>query len=89
MKQAIIVQNLRCGGCANTITKKLTAISGVQNLNINIEASEISFESENESVTNSVITQLAALGYPQATDDNSLALKAKSFVSCATGKFSS
>lgn len=38
----IIIANLRCNGCMTTITKKLTAIAGVQEVNINLENSEVS-----------------------------------------------
>jgi len=88
MRESIVVQNLRCGGCANTITKKLASIEDVKDISIAIETSEISFETENEITITKVIEQLKALGYPEETKHNSLALKAKSFVSCATGKLS-
>ena len=88
MKRSIIVQNLRCGGCANTITKKLASIEDVRDISIEIEASEISFETESDATMNKVIEQLKTLGYPEERAHNSLSLKAKSFVSCATGKLS-
>ena len=89
MKTQITVQNLRCGGCANTITKKLSVINDVKDISIAIEASQISFETEHKDTIGKVIEQLKVLGYPEETKHNSLASKAKSFVSCATGKLSS
>ncbi len=88
MKTSIIVQNLKCGGCAHTITTKLSDIKAISNLNIDVDESKISFEYSNEKDVLQVKEKLKALGYPSIEDDNDLLLKAKSFVSCATGKFS-
>ena len=88
MKTSIIVQNLKCGGCAHTISTKLSEIKSISNLNVDVEESEISFEYFNENDILQVKGKLKALGYPSIDDDNDLMLKAKSFVSCATGKFS-
>ncbi len=88
MRTSITVQNLRCGGCANTITKKLTALKGVSAIAISIETSQVSFETEDDTTVAKVTEQLKALGYPEENRRNSLSFKAKSFVSCATGKFS-
>lgn len=87
MKTSVIVQNLRCNGCANTITSKLLEIENISNIKVDIEASEIHFNYINETDINHVIHKLKALGYPQISDDNSITSKAKSLVSCATGKF--
>ena len=88
MKTAIFVQNLKCGGCAHTISTKLSEIKNISNLNIDIGEGKISFEYANENDTFQVKEKLKALGYPSIEDDNDLLLKAKSFVSCATGKIS-
>ena len=88
MKTAILVQNLKCGGCAHTISTKLSEIKNISNLNIDIDEGKISFEYANENDTFQVKEKLKALGYPSIEDDNDLLLKAKSFVSCATGKIS-
>jgi len=33
----ITVENIKCGGCAGTITKKLTKVFDTENIEINIE----------------------------------------------------
>ena len=43
MKTAILVQNLKCGGCAHTISTKLSEIKNISNLNIDIDEGKISF----------------------------------------------
>ena len=42
MEASIIIQNLKCGGCANTITKGLTEINGVTEVKIDVAKSYVS-----------------------------------------------
>ena len=86
MKTSIIVQNLKCSGCAHTITTKLSEIKDISNLNVDVEDSKVSFEYINPDIALEVKDKLKHLGYPSIEDENGIALKAKSFVSCATGK---
>ena len=37
METTLYIQNLKCGGCANTITKNLTTLEGIQNITVNVE----------------------------------------------------
>ncbi|MFN2262348.1 MAG: heavy-metal-associated domain-containing protein [Psychroflexus sp.] len=86
MQTNITIQNLKCGGCASTITKKLQNIDDISNLNIDVEASKVQFEYNSKNTLEKVKVQLTKLGYPEAGNQNSMMNKAKSFVSCATGK---
>jgi copper chaperone CopZ len=88
MEASILVQNLKCGGCAHTISTKLSTIKNVSNLQVNVEESKVSFEYLYEEDAAKVKEKLKNLGYPSVEDANSFSSKAKSFVSCATGKFS-
>ncbi|MBO3098661.1 heavy-metal-associated domain-containing protein [Gelidibacter pelagius] len=88
MNTSIVVQNLKCGGCVNTITTKLSSIANISNLQVDVEESKISFSYLNEADAIQVKEKLKHLGYPSVEDSNSLTSKAKSFVSCATGKLS-
>lgn len=88
MKTSILVQNLKCGGCAHTISTKLATIKNVNNLQVNIDESKVSFEYLDEEDAFKVKEKLRNLGYPSIEDSNSFSSKAKSFVSCATGKLS-
>tara|TARA_R110002051_G_scaffold70198_1_gene126108 strand:+ start:378 stop:647 length:270 start_codon:yes stop_codon:yes gene_type:complete len=88
MKTSILVQNLKCGGCAHTISTKLATIENISNLQVNVEESKVSFDYSNEEDAFKVKETLKNLGYPSIEDSNSFSSKAKSFVSCATGKFS-
>ncbi len=91
MKISIEVENIRCGGCANTITKKLMSLDGVENVEIAIDDQVVTIETENESNRDIYIDALFAMGYPeQGSVEGMTALKekAKSVVSCAIGKVS-
>lgn len=88
MKTSILVQNLKCGGCAKTITSKLSDIKTISDVRVDVESSAVSFLYENINDALEVKSKLKALGYPSIDDRNSLTSKAKSFVSCATGKIS-
>lgn len=86
MKTTFEIQNLKCGGCAHTITTKLADVSGIDNVLVSVETSEIFFEYATESDLITVKQKLKSLGYPEVDATNSVLTKAKSFISCATGK---
>jgi len=88
MKTTIVIQNLKCGGCANTITSKISALENISNVTVNLENSAVSFEATSEKDITIATNKLAAIGYPAEGEDNSVVSKAKSFVSCATGRMS-
>lgn len=88
MSWIVTVENIKCGGCANSITKALMAIAGVSYANVNIESGDISVEGD-ETLRAIVTERLLALGYPQrgaVSGLQSATAKAKSFVSCAIGR---
>jgi len=85
MKATLEIQNLKCGGCANTIYKNVSNLKKVDALNINNEHHTVSFEYEDEADLKAVKTLLNHLGYPVIGDKNAFTTKVKSFVSCAVG----
>lgn len=78
------IENLKCNGCKNTITKSLLKIEGIGEVNVDLDANSISF-SGNASIE-LVEKELEKLGYP-IKGKNNFWNKTKSVVSCATGKF--
>lgn len=88
MKTVITVQNLKCGGCAHTITTKLSTVENISEVHVAVDESEISFNYKNESDLLHVKQKLKDLGYPSIEDKNTLTAKSKSFISCAKGKLS-
>lgn len=86
MKNSFNIQNLKCGGCANTIVTQLSKLVGISEVIVNNETDEVSFNTVSEMKIESVKQKLSDLGYPIVGDANSLPKKAKSFVSCAVGR---
>lgn len=90
MSWTVAVENIKCGGCANSIRKALSAIEGVTGVDVNIEQGEVRIEG-GEAARAAVSKRLLELGYPErgtASGIGSAAAKAKSFVSCAIGRVS-
>lgn len=85
-KTSIIVQNLRCGGCANTINKALSSLPNVQDVSVDVSNAMVSFQYHDFNDALKVKSLLEGLGYPSVTAKNTLKSKANSFISCATGK---
>ncbi|MBN1198754.1 MAG: heavy-metal-associated domain-containing protein [Bacteroidales bacterium] len=90
MKTArIIVENLKCHGCAATITRELQKITGVSSVQVNVETSQVEITSDGpEGILNACRSKLLHLGYPEAGHRNTVVLKGKSYVSCAIGRIS-
>ena len=86
------VLNVKCGGCANTLTTKLEPEFGKVDVNLEVMPREITIHKEDidEERLREV---LKSLGYPMADEDlnfvEGVGAKAKSFVSCAIGKANS
>lgn len=85
MKTTIQIENLKCGGCAATIKKGILSIDTISDVNIDVEKSTVAFETTSD-VTEQVKEKLSKMGYPEVGDKNTMLHKAKSYVSCATGK---
>ena len=84
-KEIIVIDNLKCGGGVNTVTKKLQAMEGVENVNILLEISTVEIEKEDYVTREALIEKLSKLGYPEIGTSN-MVQKAKSYVSCAIGR---
>lgn len=86
MKHIIEIQNLKCGGCAKTIENNLRQMDNLELVNIDIETGNITIKTNSEDVLSLAKKKLQEIGYPIFGEKNSVITKAKSFVSCATGK---
>ncbi len=90
MQQFIDVENIKCGGCAHSIVSKLSALNGVESVQVDVENGRVSFSAE-PLLKDQVKAVLLGLGYPEAGSVEGMkavGAKAKSFVSCAIGKVS-
>jgi len=89
-KHTIYVENLKCGGCANTINKAISKFSGVQQVNVDAVESRIDIETDDsEDQILAIKQKLVNLGYPEAGTQNTIVTAAKSYVSCAIGRMGS
>lgn len=88
MNATIVIQNLKCGGCANTVKNKLSEIEGLQDIEVVVETGLVKFQYNDLSVLDMAKRKLKSVGYPEVDTENSLITKAKSYISCATGKMS-
>ena len=85
----ITIANLSCGGCVNTITKKLSTIKGVEKVEVDLETNNVSVNHDAIVKREQITKMLMSIGYPEATEKNGLLTQLKSVTSCLTGKFSS
>jgi copper chaperone CopZ len=84
------VENIKCSGCANSIKKALKDKFDKIDINLNVIPRQITVDiNNNEDEFKDILRNL---GYPLVDDNSSsitkVQMKAKSFVSCAVGKFS-
>ncbi|WP_072680758.1 heavy-metal-associated domain-containing protein [Arcobacter sp. LA11] len=90
MIKTLEVYNVKCGGCANTLTTALKEEFGEVTVDLEVEPRKITLDIEDEKMEELKV-KLRGLGYPLTTDELSgfdkAAATAKSFVSCAVGKF--
>lgn len=86
MESTLNIQNLKCGGCANTITTRLEALEGISNVIINNDTHSVGFNYTTINELEIAKTLLSTLGYPVEGESNPVTKKAKSFVSCAIGR---
>jgi copper chaperone len=91
MSLSIQVENIKCGGCANSIKKGLMDEAGVSTVEIDVENGMVSIDGENLD-RDAIAAHLLKMGYPESGSVEGMkaaTAKAKSFVSCAIGKVSS
>ncbi|MBT8190441.1 MAG: heavy metal transporter [Saprospiraceae bacterium] len=85
MTYRIQVDNIKCGGCENSIKSRLNSEFGFDNINIDRETGLIELEKSEDFNQEHVSTTLYKMGYPKIGEGNVL-VTAKSFVSCMIGR---
>lgn len=94
MESRIKVENIRCGGCANSIRKKLSKDTRIDSVEVDIEQQIVIIHTKNNdlnAIKVNAVQKLLHLGYPEKGSVEGLQAlkgKAKSVVSCAIGKVS-
>ncbi|MFZ1688517.1 MAG: heavy-metal-associated domain-containing protein [Flavobacteriales bacterium] len=82
----LLVDNLKCGGCASTIRHRIQELSGVTNVFVDPEAGIVNVDHDGIVKHDEVAALLRKLGYPEQ-GTGGFAQKAKSYLSCAIGRF--
>ena len=88
MGYAIQVENIKCGGCANSIRTKLIDRGLAREVAVDIAQGLVDIDGDPAS-RDQAIGILAGMGYPETGSVEGLkasAAKAKSFISCAVGR---
>ncbi|MBK6998360.1 MAG: heavy-metal-associated domain-containing protein [Lewinellaceae bacterium] len=86
MTQIFEVENIKCGGCMNTIRKGLEQMPGVSSAQPENEHGTVTVDFDESKVAPDAISlKLADMGYP-LVGENNFGKKAKSYVSCMIGR---
>lgn len=85
MKQHFEVENIKCGGCVNSIKTALLKLDLVEDVTIDKDLGVVTVSGMLERSV--LINKLNGLGYPEK-GSNTLIKTAKSYVSCAMGRMS-
>jgi len=88
MTQIFEVENIKCGGCMNTIRKGLEQMPGVMAALPENEHGTVTVDFDEKTISpDGIVAKLSQMGYP-LVGDNNLGKKAKSYVSCMVGRMS-
>ena len=83
--KTVLVDNIKCGGCANRIEQKLTDLRGVDNVEVKVEEGAVMYQVEDAIAEEKLLNTLAAMGYPKQ-GESTVIDNAKSYVSCMIGR---
>lgn len=84
--EKIIIANLKCSGCENTIKSRLSEIEGVESVIVNHEEDSVTITHSGKAKREDFTKKLHSIGYPEATEENGLLLQLKSYASCMIGR---
>ncbi len=82
----IQVENIKCGGCANSIKNGLLKMEGIEKVEVDFEKGTVNIEGNkiNEEI---IISKLHNMGYPLPGKGGGITT-ATSYVSCMIGRLS-
>lgn len=86
--QNIQIMNLSCRGCANTITRNLKSLDGVNSAHVDLDTNVVTVNHEDSVSRAELVQVLLSLGYPEENMSNTLITKLKSRKSCIIGRLS-
>ena len=84
--EIVIIENLKCHGCANTIRRELSWIGEVISVEVDVDSSSVKIDYAGKNkMRETFVEKLRKLGYPEEGTGN-MNRKIKSYVSCAIGR---
>ena len=86
MRTTVHIQNLKCGGCENTIINRLNELMGVYDVEVSQDDETVAFTYNTPHDFDAAKHLLSRIGYPIIGQENKLKTKATSYVSCAIGR---
>ena len=87
MRTRIVIQNLKCGGCAKTIVRRLEEEQDVITTEVLLEDNAVVVTHDAGETPIRVKNILKQLGYPSLEEDNGMMARARSVLSCAGGRW--
>jgi copper chaperone len=88
MEMQIKVENIKCGGCANSIRNAVMKVEGVSKAEVDVESGIITLDVSDDVKRDAITSKLQAMGYPEPGKGSGLTTAA-SFVSCMVGRVTS
>ncbi|MBK8227800.1 MAG: heavy-metal-associated domain-containing protein [Flavobacteriales bacterium] len=79
------VDNLKCGGCASTVRRRLNELPGVVSTSVDVNNGTVTVAHDGTIDRSAITLLLQKLGYP-LSGTGGITEKARSFVSCAIGR---
>ncbi len=70
MVKQFTVPSMSCQHCVNAITKEVSNIEGVRNININLNTKRVSVEADDRIPTDMLIDAIKEAGYDDVTVSN-------------------
>lgn len=86
IKETLNIANIKCGGCAHSITTKLEEIEGIDAVAVDFNEGTVELSYDTETTKTEALNKLSDMGYPEATEENGLLMQAKSYANCMIGK---
>jgi len=86
MKTTVQAQNIKCGGCSNTISNKLERLHGIRSVVVAPQSNQVTIVHDTNAALNAALYKLNSLGYPLDPNTNSISKKVVSMFSCAMGR---
>ena len=86
MRISVHIQNLKCGGCENTIVNRLTELKDISDVEVNQKEESVAFDYHTNHDFETAKHVLSRIGYPIVGKENKLKTKVQSYVSCAIGR---